>query len=172
MRKILGAPLFCLVAAACSQSAEQKNNGEGRGNAANVAAAPADAGNAARNIAASAPVPAPANEAAPAPSNQAAPAGEDESAPVAAQSYEASGSEPFWALKIAKGKMAYTSANGPNVTEAILSQANLANGYRYRGKRISVVTHHEKCQDANEEIFYSDTVKVTVDGQTVSGCGG
>jgi uncharacterized membrane protein len=170
MRKIFRAPLFCLAVAACSQPGEPNKSAEGDGNAANVAAAPAEAGNAARNIAVSAP--APANEAAPAPANQAAPAPTDESYPVAAQSYEASGSEPFWTLTIAKGRIAYRSANGPNVTEALQSQENLADGYRYGGKRVSVVTHHGRCHGANDEMFFSDTVKVTVDGQTVSGCGG
>src|SRR4051812_40165614 len=87
MRKMFGLPLFCLVAAvaACSRPAEQNNVSEDLGNAGNVAIAAAEDGNAVNvtaNVAAAAPTPAAANEA--------------DSAPVAAQSYEASGSEPFW----------------------------------------------------------------------------
>lgn len=91
---------------------------------------------------------------------------------AAAPPYEANGTEPFWALTIGGGQMAYTPADGAPVTEPLPAQTPIANGYRYQGARLSVAVTHATCNNGMSERQYADTVVVTVQGETRSGCGG
>jgi uncharacterized membrane protein len=90
---------------------------------------------------------------------------------ASAETFSASGSEPGWALTIGGGTMAYTSQNGPNVTEPTPAQQPIPNGYRYQGARLTVEVVHTTCVAASGERD-PDTVTVTVDGEKLTGCGG
>lgn len=139
----------CLIAAAAASCTSQN----GDGNAGNEAKAGS------------------ANAAAPAPNaNAAAPATNVAAGGTASASYQASGTEPFWALTIGGGQMTYTPMDGAPVSESLPAQTPIANGYRYQGAQMTVEIVHTACDDV-AEINYPDTVKVIVGGQTVEGCG-
>ena len=156
--RTLSVCLIVAAAAACSNP-----DGNGAGNASNEAMP-------AGNAAATPPAPVESNAAPAAAVNEAAPT--KAAAPASASAaYRAGGSEPFWALSIAGGEMAYTAADGPNVTEPLPAQQPLTNGYRYQGSRLTVTVDHAPCE-AMDETTRPDTVTVVVDGNTVTGCGG
>jgi uncharacterized membrane protein len=140
-----------------------------------VLAAAACGGPAANNVAGNETVPAEANDvAAPAGNaavtNEAAPAANATAA--AEEPYRASGTEPFWSLTIGGGHMVYDSADGPDVTVATPAQQPTRAGYRYVTPEMTVaVNTFQRCEEVNEA-QYHDTVRVTVGGQTVTGCGG
>ena len=91
---------------------------------------------------------------------------------AAAAPYQANGTEPFWALTIGGGQMAYTPADGTPVAEPLPAQTPIANGYRYQGAQLSVAITHTACNNGMSERQYADTVVVTVSGETRNGCGG
>ena len=91
---------------------------------------------------------------------------------VSAEPYEASGTEPFWALTIADGQMTYTPADGAPVGEPLPAQIPIANGFRYQGAQMTVMVTHISCNNGMSERQYADTVAVTVGGETRNGCGG
>jgi uncharacterized membrane protein len=102
--------------------------------------------------------------------NEAAPAGNESAS--AAEPYRASGSEPFWALTIGGGQMAYDSADGPDVTVATPPQQPTRAGYRYVTPEMTVLVNtFQRCEAANGQ-EYHDTVRVTIGAGTVTGCGG
>jgi len=86
-------------------------------------------------------------------------------------SYGAGGSEPFWSLEIVGGRMTY------RVNEEVISvrtprrQLLRGGGYRYVTRRLIVEVRPERCEDEAER-HYADTVRVTANGYTASGCGG
>ena len=103
--------------------------------------------------------------------NEAAPAGNDAAAGEG-DSYSASGTEPFWSLAIGGGRMAYDSADGPDVTVATPPQQPTRAGYRYVTPEMTVaVNTFQRCEAANGA-EYHDTVRVTIGAATVTGCGG
>jgi uncharacterized membrane protein len=141
-----------------------------------VLAATACGGPAANNLAGNETVPAEANDVvAPAENaavtNEAAPAA-NAAAAAAEEPYRASGTEPFWSLTIGGGHMTYDSADGPDVTVATPAQQPTRAGYRYVTPEMTVVVNtFQRCEAVNEA-EYHDTVRVTIGGQTVTGCGG
>jgi uncharacterized membrane protein len=146
----------CLLAAALSACSAAPSNeaANGAGDAGNEAAAP-DAN-------ATAPE---GNETAPAPDGNAA-AGDG------GDRYSASGTEPFWSLAIGDGRMAYDSADGPDVTVPTPAQQPTRAGHRYVTEQMTVVVNtFQRCEAANGA-EYHDTVRVTIGGATVTGCGG
>jgi len=86
--------------------------------------------------------------------------------------YQARGTEPFWALAISGGQMTYTPMEGAPIGEPLPAQVAIANGYRYDGAQLIVVVTHAACSDGMSDLSYADTVAVTVGGETRNGCGG
>ncbi|HEV2818826.1 MAG TPA: hypothetical protein VGW40_16585 [Allosphingosinicella sp.] len=117
-------------------------------------------GNAVRTVAA--PAPKPAAEERRAETNTA----------TTAPPYRAHGTEPFWALTIAGGQMIYQPMEGPSVTEALPARAPIADGYLYAGNRLTVEVSHRPCSNGMSDETFADTVRVTVAGQILNGCGG
>jgi heat shock protein HslJ len=87
-------------------------------------------------------------------------------------SYGAGGSEPFWSLEIARGRIVYEPGDGnPTVRVPAPRARAVRNGYRYVTPGLVIDIRHDRCQDEAER-FFTDTVRVTVNGGTVEGCGG
>jgi uncharacterized membrane protein len=149
--------LMVLAAAACAGSSEGNNAANETGAATNEAVNTVanEAANAVENDA-EANTPAPA-------ANAAASAGP-------ATRYEASGSEPFWSLTIARGQLAYDPADGPHIRIATPPRQPIPNGYRYVAPEITVEVVHTRCQADNEQ-YYADTVRVHVGDVNGEGCG-
>lgn len=86
-------------------------------------------------------------------------------------SYRALGTEPFWSVTIAEGRMTYDSPEGgfsvpaPRVRET-------GDGRRYEMRRITLDIWAVECSDGMSDRRYPETVRATVDGRTLSGCGG
>lgn len=110
-----------------------------------------------------------ANAAAPAPAAGAGAPATGAVVPTPPSSYFASGSDPLWALTISLGHMSYAPQGGQIVTEPLPAPTAIANGYRYQGSRLTADIVHAQC--VNLTIAHPDTVRVTVDGRTVQGCG-
>jgi uncharacterized membrane protein len=104
------------------------------------------------------------NAAPPAEANGAAPA-------KAGAAFNASGSEPFWSLALGDAQMVYDSADGPDVTVATPKARQTRSGPEYITPQLKVhvnVVQHCTFEDGETK---GDTVKVTVGGQTLTGCG-
>lgn len=86
-------------------------------------------------------------------------------------SYRALGTEPFWSVTVADGRMTYESPDGgfsvpaPRVRET-------GDGRRYETPRITLDIWAAECSDGMSDRRFADTVRATVDGRTLNGCGG
>jgi heat shock protein HslJ len=96
-------------------------------------------------------------------------------APAAAQSsapYRAIGTEPFWSVSIGGGRMVYDDPEGNRVTVRTPAARPSFNGRRYVTRRLTVDITRQACSDGMSDRRYADTVRVTVDGRDLEGCGG
>lgn len=85
--------------------------------------------------------------------------------------YRASGSEPFWSLEIADGRMTYRR-DGETISVRALRVRPSADGFiRFATRRLVVEIRPEPCEDEAARV-YEDSVRVTANGDTVEGCGG
>ena len=89
-----------------------------------------------------------------------------------AGSYRALGTEPFWAVTIAGGRMRYERAGEPGFSVPAPAPRTSFNGHRYATPRLTVDVTHGQCSDGMSDRVYADTVMVIVDGETLRGCGG
>lgn len=92
--------------------------------------------------------------------------------PPTDQNYRALGTEPFWSVTIADGTMRYQPADGRVVTVPTPRPIVGINGERYQTRRLTVDITHGRCSDGMSDRTYRDTVRVTVEGRTLNGCGG
>ena len=86
-------------------------------------------------------------------------------------SYSALGTEPFWSIAIAGGRMTYETPEGSFTVSAPVPVAT-ARGRRYASERITVDVTPWVCTDGMSDNLYADTVTAMVDGTTLHGCGG
>lgn len=95
--------------------------------------------------------------------------------PAAAQgqsSYTARGTEPFWSVTIGGGRMVYDDSERRRVTVRAPVARPSFNGRRYVTRRLIVDITRQQCSDGMSDLIYADTVRVTVDGRSLEGCGG
>jgi heat shock protein HslJ len=97
--------------------------------------------------------------------------------PAAAQAqggstYRALGTEPFWSVTINGGRMVYDDAQGRKVAVRTPAARPSFNGRRYVSRRLTVDITRQPCSDGMSDFTYADTVRVTVDGRVLRGCGG
>ncbi len=93
------------------------------------------------------------------------------SAPGGGESYRALGTEPFWSVNISAGRMGYATPDG-DFSDTLLSEEETGDGRIYRGRRIILQTSLQECSDGMSDRRYRDTVRATVDGRRLEGCGG
>lgn len=85
--------------------------------------------------------------------------------------YRASGSEPFWSLEIAAGRMTYRG-DGREISVPAPELETTADGRRrYVARDLVVELSMGPCEDEAARV-YEDSVRVTANGVTVAGCGG
>lgn len=87
-------------------------------------------------------------------------------------SYRALGTEPFWSMTIDGARIVYDDAEGKRVTVRTPVARPSFNGRRYVTRRLSVDITRQQCSDGMSDRIYADTVRVTVDGRALEGCGG
>lgn len=92
------------------------------------------------------------------------PAAEDES-------YHAVGTEPFWSITIANGRMTYETPEGGFSVRAPRGE-ELGDGRIWETRRITLQASNQDCSDGMSDNHYPQTVRAMVDGRTLTGCGG
>jgi len=93
------------------------------------------------------------------------------SAPTSHDAYRALGTEPFWAVTVAHGRLTYTSPEGGFSVPAPTPHTTF-NGHRYETRRIVLDISHARCSDGMSDRVYPDRVVAIVDGRELRGCGG
>jgi heat shock protein HslJ len=92
-------------------------------------------------------------------------------APSEAESYRALGTEPFWSVTLANGRMTYNTPDGGFSVPAPRGQETGA-GRSWETRRIKLYMWHQQCSDGMSDNDYPQTVRAVVDGRTLNGCGG
>ncbi len=86
--------------------------------------------------------------------------------------YKAVGNEPGWSLTVRAARMDYTGDYGEvNIAEPTPPDFRAAHG-TYKSGKLQVTISAGPCSDGMSDLIYRQTVRVTADGRTVSGCGG
>lgn len=86
--------------------------------------------------------------------------------------YKAVGNEPGWSLTVRSARMDYAGDYGEvNIAEPTPPDFRAAHG-TYRSGKLRVTISAGPCSDGMSDLVYRQTVRVTADGRTVSGCGG
>lgn len=88
-----------------------------------------------------------------------------------AESYRAVGTEPFWSITIANGRMTYASPDGAFSVTAPRGQ-ELGDGRIWETRRITLQASNRECNDGMSDNRYAQTVRAVVDGRPLQGCGG
>ncbi|HVQ07926.1 MAG TPA: hypothetical protein VMS43_05785 [Allosphingosinicella sp.] len=97
-------------------------------------------------------------------------------APVRDVAYQAMGAEPFWMLAIGDGRIVLRSSTFAGERSWPRTLPRTVGGVRtwrseQGGSAIAVESRPGPCETEGEEV-YEDNVRVTVGGQTLTGCGG
>lgn len=85
--------------------------------------------------------------------------------------YGAVGTEPFWSLGLADGRMTFADVEGRTITVAAPAARPSFNGERYVTDRLTLDITHTPCGDGMSDKRYPDTVLVIADGRELKGCG-
>jgi heat shock protein HslJ len=86
--------------------------------------------------------------------------------------YKAVGTEPGWSLTVRPARMDYAGDYGEvNIAEPTPPNFRTAHG-TYRSGKLQLTISAGPCSDGMSDLIYRQTVRVTADGRTVSGCGG
>ena len=86
--------------------------------------------------------------------------------------YKAVGTEPGWSLTVRAARMDYAGDYGEvNIAEPTPPDFRAAHG-TYRSGKLQVTISAGPCSDGMSDLIYRQTVRLTADGRTVSGCGG
>ncbi len=86
--------------------------------------------------------------------------------------YKAVGTEPGWSLTVRPARMDYAGDYGEvNIAEPTPPNFRAAQG-TYRSGKLQLTISAGPCSDGMSDLVYRQTVRVTADGRTVSGCGG
>ena len=86
--------------------------------------------------------------------------------------YKAVGNEPGWSLTVRAARMDYVGDYGEvTIVEPTPPDFRAAHG-TYRSGKLRMTISAGPCSDGMSDLTYRQTVRVTADGRTVSGCGG
>ena len=86
--------------------------------------------------------------------------------------YKAVGTEPGWSLTVRAARMDYAGDYGEvNIAEPTPPDFRAAHG-TYRSGKLRLTISAGPCSDGMSDLTYRQTVRLTADGRTVSGCGG
>ena len=97
-------------------------------------------------------------------------------APVRDVAYQALGAEPFWMLAIGDGRIVLRSSTFEGERSWPRTLPRTVGGVRtwrseQAGSTITIESRPGPCETEGEEV-YADNVRVTVDDQNLTGCGG
>jgi heat shock protein HslJ/uncharacterized membrane protein len=90
--------------------------------------------------------------------------------------YHAYGTEPFWDLRIAGGRIVYDANDLPPVSVAMPRPEAIRQGRRYATARMIVeITREGRCNDGMSDRYWSERVRIWFGrrvGRPLDGCGG
>lgn len=87
--------------------------------------------------------------------------------------YRALGTEPFWSVNIEGGRMTYSDPENRRISVRTPRAVSTVDGRVYRSRRLTMrIATLEPCSDGMSDRLFADTVRVTVDGRELQGCGG
>lgn len=88
--------------------------------------------------------------------------------------YRAHGTEPFWSVTIANGRIVYESPDQPGIDVPARSLRAPHEGLRYGTRRMTVDITPGPCNDGMGDRYYADTVRLIFPGagRPLEGCGG
>ena len=95
--------------------------------------------------------------------------------PEAPRPYRAQGNEPGWTLSIVDGRVTLVTDFGARTIEAGLPEAAFESGafvYSLPAEALELRLAPGLCRDDMTGMPYPETVTLTLDGRTLSGCGG
>ena len=87
------------------------------------------------------------------------------------EAYRALGTEPFWSVVIADGRMTYRTPDESFSVPAPRGRET-GSGRSWETRRIKLYMWHQQCSDGMSDNDYPQTVRAVVDGRTLRGCGG
>ncbi|HYD11910.1 MAG TPA: hypothetical protein VEC11_03590 [Allosphingosinicella sp.] len=87
------------------------------------------------------------------------------------EAYRALGTEPFWSIIIADGRMTYRTPDESFSVPAPRGRED-GGGRSWETRRIQLYMWHQQCSDGMSDNDYPQTVRAVVDGRTLRGCGG
>jgi uncharacterized membrane protein len=87
------------------------------------------------------------------------------------ETYHALGTEPFWSITIANGRMTFEAPEERFSVPAPRGQ-ELGDGRIWETRRITLQASNQQCSDGMSDNSYPQTVRAVVDGRTLNGCGG
>lgn len=85
--------------------------------------------------------------------------------------YRALGTEPFWSITLANGRLTYDSPEGGFSVPAPRGE-ELGDGRIWETRRITLQISHGECSDGMSDNRYPQIVRAVVDGRELRGCGG
>ncbi|MDI9244166.1 META domain-containing protein [Marinobacter sp. CHS3-4] len=90
--------------------------------------------------------------------------------------FTATGNEPFWKVTLESGQLTLERPNQPTATMDYQTVARLTSGRTYRAKApglsVEVITASQMCRDSMSGMLHPYQVRVSINGKTMSGCGG
>lgn len=86
--------------------------------------------------------------------------------------FRATGTEPFWSLTIARGRMRLSEAGRPDAVIATPPLRRTREGRRYAGRTVVVDIVRAACSDGMSDRRYPERVTVRWRGRVLKGCGG
>jgi len=90
--------------------------------------------------------------------------------------YRAQGNEPFWILDVDNGTVVFNPLYGDLIDATIIRETEIPGGYKYAAAAgddaIVIEITDQVCLDSMTGMPYPDTVKVTINGKKLNGCGG
>ncbi|HCF24667.1 MAG TPA: hypothetical protein DER67_03885 [Novosphingobium sp.] len=94
--------------------------------------------------------------------------------PAKEKRYQALGTEPFWSVEIAPGKLRYSTPDNPDGIVFPASESAQGTGTRYSGmmdgKALSVTIEPGPCSDGMSDTAYPYKAVLTIEGRTEQGC--
>ncbi len=85
------------------------------------------------------------------------------------------GTEPFWSFSLDRGSFGYTTPDIPAPRTAMVARQG-ANGAlvisgSFAGQPLKATIRRERCSDGMSDRAYPMAVTLTIEGQTLAGCG-
>ena len=94
--------------------------------------------------------------------------------PVPQMHFQATGTEPFWAVEVLPGALRYAAPEQLDGITFAATASSLGSGYRYAGTMagapVTLAITPGTCSDGMSDRVYAYTAALTIDGLVMHGC--